>query len=389
MTEKDDNTRGYAVLVSEIMLQQTQVSTVVDYYKKWMKRWPTTAALSAASLDEVNQAWSGLGYYSRGRRLLEAAKVVEQTLNGVMPRTVPALLKLPGVGRYTASAVASIAYGEAVGLVDGNVLRVLSRLRSVGAEIDSSIAVDWMWMTAEAVVDPCRPGDFNQAMMELGATVCSPKSPNCSGCPVRSLCNAKAWNVDSTKDIEESCQLCIRPEAFNLSLGVANFPRKSKKTASREETTLVLALTRPAEGSGKPTFAVQQRPSSGLLANLWELPTSVFSGTADDELGAMEAFMKDRGLAGEHLKRVGEVGHVFSHINMKYVIYSAVSEGKCDLEFVSSQEFISKGTSTAMKKVVKFLESAPQMGKRKTSLDSGKPPKQRPISAFFKVLQPK
>ena len=139
-SEKDDDVRGYSVWVSEIMLQQTQVATVIDYYKKWMAKWPDTRTLATATLDEVNEMWSGLGYYSRGRRLWEGAKKVEGEMKGKMPKTTETLLKeLPGVGRYTASAVASIAYKVPVGLVDGNVIRVLTRMRTIGAESTSGV----------------------------------------------------------------------------------------------------------------------------------------------------------------------------------------------------------------------------------------------------------
>jgi len=381
--EQDDNIRGYSVLVSEIMLQQTQVATVIDYYNKWMKKWPSTSHLNKATLDEVNQAWSGLGYYSRGRRLLEAAQLIERDLNGVMPRTAAALMKLPGVGRYTASAVASIAYGQVVGLVDGNVLRVLSRLRYVGAEISSTSVTDWMWTTAENIVDPANPGDFNQAMMELGATVCTPKSPNCSSCPLRDLCLARTLNHETIKDIEDTCQLCIKPDKFDLALGVTNFPQKTKKTASREETTLVLALTK---GSGaRSMFAVQQRPSSGLLASLWELITVEFKGESErEQTVAVQEFLQDRKLLFKGLERKGEVSHIFSHINMKYVVFSAQSQGENCLEFVTAADFLVKGTSTAMKKVVKFLENKPESKKRKGE-PLPKSSKQKSIGDYFKA----
>uniref|UniRef100_A0A672LJS4 Adenine DNA glycosylase n=1 Tax=Sinocyclocheilus grahami TaxID=75366 RepID=A0A672LJS4_SINGR len=153
------------------MLQQTQVATVIDYYDRWMKRWPTVEKLAAATLEEVNQMWVGLGYYSRGRRLHEGAQKVVSELDGQMPKTTAGLLKqLPGVGRYTAGAISSIALGQVTGAVDGNVIRVLCHA---------------LWTISGTLVDPERPGDFNQVMMELDARVCTPKSPLCSQCPVQ------------------------------------------------------------------------------------------------------------------------------------------------------------------------------------------------------------
>lgn len=156
-----------------------------------LQRWPTVQDLAAATLEEVNQMWAGLGYYSRGRRLHEGAQKVVSELKGQMPRTVESLLKqLPGVGRYTAAAIGSIAQGLVTGAVDGNVIRVLCRLRAIGADSTSPAVTEALWNLANMLVDPERPGDFNQAMMELGARVCTPKGPLCSQCPVQSHCHS-------------------------------------------------------------------------------------------------------------------------------------------------------------------------------------------------------
>ena len=176
------------------MLQQTQVATVIEYFNKWIKKWPTISDLSKATLEEVNEMWSGLGYYSRGRRLHEGAQKLTKIRgkkSGHMPTTAKGLMKeLPGVGRYTAGAVASIAYNEVTGVVDGNVIRVMSRLRMIGAYMSSQAVSELFWELANTVVDPDFPGDFNQSMMELGATICTPKAPQCSLCPVKKICKA-------------------------------------------------------------------------------------------------------------------------------------------------------------------------------------------------------
>uniref|UniRef100_A0A8C6W6E0 Adenine DNA glycosylase n=1 Tax=Nannospalax galili TaxID=1026970 RepID=A0A8C6W6E0_NANGA len=152
---------------------------------------PTLQDLATASLEEVNQLWSGLGYYSRGRRLQEGAQKVVEELGGHMPRTAETLQQLlPGVGRYTAAAIASIAFGQATGVVDGNVLRVLCRVRAIGADPSNTFVSHHLWSLAQQLVDPAQPGDFSQAAMELGATVCTPQHPLCSHCPVQSLCQA-------------------------------------------------------------------------------------------------------------------------------------------------------------------------------------------------------
>lgn len=184
----------YAVWVSEAMLQQTRVDVVVPYFERWMKRFPTVASLAKAREDDVLAAWSGLGYYSRARNLRAAAKHVHLS-GAAIPTTATGLAELPGVGPYTASAVASIAFGEPVACVDGNVLRVVARVaRLPGASTDpkhrrrvQDLAQEWL--------DARRPGDWNQAMMELGATVCTPRSPNCGACPLQRVCVARAHGV--------------------------------------------------------------------------------------------------------------------------------------------------------------------------------------------------
>ena len=167
---------AYGTWVSEIMLQQTRVETVIPYYTKWMERWPTPTALAAATDEEVNSSWAGLGYYRRARLLHQGAKAVAASESGELPATMAALLKVPGIGPYTAGAIASIAFSERVGVVDGNVLRVLSRLRLVAATPQHSAFKDKLaWELVGQLVDPERPGDFNQAIMELGATLCTPQ----------------------------------------------------------------------------------------------------------------------------------------------------------------------------------------------------------------------
>ena len=171
------STDPYRVWVSEIMLQQTRVAAVLEHYARFMKRFPTVAALARAREQSVLAAWSGLGYYHRARRMHQAAKVIVRERGGQFPSRAEDWLELPGIGRYTAAAIASIAFGEAVAVVDGNVERVLARLD--GDVLPNGSA----WERAQALLDPKRPGDFNQAMMELGATICTPKSPQCLLCP--------------------------------------------------------------------------------------------------------------------------------------------------------------------------------------------------------------
>ncbi|XP_075688710.1 adenine DNA glycosylase isoform X2 [Rhinoderma darwinii] len=450
--ESDLDHKAYSVWVSEVMLQQTQVSTVIDYYTKWMKTWPTVQDLAMASLEEVNELWSGLGYYSRGRRLHEGAQKVVRELGGRMPRTAEDLQKLlPGVGRYTAGAVASISYGQVTGVVDGNVIRVLCRLRCIGADFTSSAVTDALWNLANNLVDPDRAGDFNQAVMELGATVCTPKKALCGECPLQSLCRAyKKVELDSASslsklvnsrantrggrvsDIEDcgvsggitaaaSCSLCIQSsDQWDRSLGVANYPRKSAKRPPREEQTVTCVWERPGE-MGDPEYLLVQRPQKGLLAGMWEFPSMLLETAptvkerADilcsrlQEVIGSEVSVKD-------LQFVGEVIHIFSHIHQTYQVYflpaSRPHSAPVEVEeaerpgfrWVTRRQFMESAVSTAMKKILKLCESPRSPGaraepsrKRKKDISDFQPSrgsvkvdsKQRSIQNFFKTAAKK
>jgi A/G-specific adenine glycosylase len=220
----------YRVWVSEIMLQQTRVAAVIAHYQEFLRRFPTVEKLARARGASVLAAWSGLGYYRRARMLHAAAKVVARS--GAFPETVEGLRDLPGVGRYTAAAIASIAFGEHVAVVDGNVERVLERVfgrRMRGSEV---------WLAAEELLDRDRPGDFNQAMMELGATVCTPRAPACLTCPVVELCATRGELA-----------------------GAAKVPRQRKR-----EIHYALDCRRRA------VFLVQRARDARLMAGMWELP---------------------------------------------------------------------------------------------------------------------
>ncbi len=232
----------YRVWVSEIMLQQTRVAAMLDHYARFLRRFPTVSALAAARESSVLAAWSGLGYYHRARRMHQAAKVIMREHRGEFPRTAESWRELPGIGRYTAAAVASIAFGEAVALVDGNVERVLGRVfgRDAGSKN--------VWQRAEELLDRTRPGDFNQAMMELGATICTPRAPHCAHCPLNAWCKSR-------------CPDDQRPQ----------MPRKRKQ--------LCYALAR----KGRAVLLVQRPETASLMAGMWELPaipTSPGNGAA-------------------------------------------------------------------------------------------------------------
>jgi A/G-specific adenine glycosylase len=226
----------YRVWVSEIMLQQTRVSAVIEHYQNFLLRFPTVGKLAAARESSVLAAWSGLGYYRRARMMHAAAKVIIRERGGKFPSTVEGWQELPGIGRYTASAIASIAFGEAVAVVDGNVERVLQRFSG------QALRGEDLWRTADDLLERGRPGDFNQAMMELGATVCTPKAPACLMCPVVDLCATRGELPGKSND------------------------RKQKK---RE---IHYALNFRPNGRSEEVFLVQRSKKASLMAGMWELP---------------------------------------------------------------------------------------------------------------------
>ncbi|XP_028299804.1 adenine DNA glycosylase [Gouania willdenowi] len=390
VTESDLNIRTYAVWVSEIMLQQTQVATVIDYYNRWLKRWPSVKDLASATLEEVNQMWAGLGYYSRGKRLHEGAQKVVSELRGQMPQSVDRLLKeLPGVGRYTAAAVGSIALGEVTGTVDGNVVRVLCRLRAIGADCTSPAVTEALWSLANTLVDPERPGDFNQAMMELGARVCTPKAPVCNQCPIQTHCRSyhkvhvkqeqnsrKLLGTPYSKtsvlgDIEDcinsgTCSLCPS-EPWDDELGVQNFPRKPTRKPPRMERTLTCVVSRSG-GDGEDEVLLQRRPNKGLLAGLWEFPSLLLDEGTSERKQKMALSDEVSRILGTHLsdtllQYVGEVVHVFSHIHQTYVVYSmCLKEADAhshtgNTQWLSHRALQEAAVSTGQKKILKLFNS--------------------------------
>lgn len=235
--------RPWPVWVSEIMLQQTRVESVLPYFARFLERFPTPAALAAAPIDDVLAAWAGLGYYRRARHLHQAAQQVVERHGGEVPDDPAAFAALAGVGRYTCGAVQSIAFGHRLPVLDGNVERVLCRLHRVEEDPRAPAPRRRLWDAASALADHAHPGEVNQALMELGATVCTPRSPRCLLCPLQAGCAARAAGV---------------AEAL---------PRKAKRKA-RPTITVVAGLARDADDA----IWVARRPDDGLLAGLWELP---------------------------------------------------------------------------------------------------------------------
>lgn len=240
----------YAIWVSEIMLQQTQIATVIPYFERWMARFPTVQALADAPLDDVLKLWEGLGYYSRARNLHAAAGMVVEAFNGRIPQTVPNLLKLKGVGRYTAGAIASIAFDQPAPILDGNVIRVLSRLYDLPDDVTQTATKKKLWALAEALVPQQRPGDYNQALMELGQRVCLPKNPTCLLCPLRDPCLARQRGTQLERPVKPPRK---KTPHYDVAAGII----------WQDAETM---LTKEGE------FLIGKRPLDGLLGGLWEFP---------------------------------------------------------------------------------------------------------------------
>lgn len=213
----------YAVWVSEMMLQQTQVTTVIPYFQHWMQRFPDVQALADADESDVLHAWQGLGYYSRARNLRRAAQEIVRRHEGRLPDSVVELRKLPGIGPYSAGAIASIAYGRREPLVDGNVIRVLTRLCALRGDPSRAPLKTELWEVARTLLPTQRPGDFNQALMELGATVCTPRAPRCEACPLQSQCWAREQQL-----VQELPELPARPKATPVQM-VALVARRGER----------------------------------------------------------------------------------------------------------------------------------------------------------------
>jgi A/G-specific adenine glycosylase len=241
------NHDSYRVWLSEIMLQQTRVVAVIDHYHEFLRRFPTVEKLAAVREPSVLAAWSGLGYYRRARMLHAAAKIIVREHGGKFPATAEKLRALPGIGRYTAAAIASIAFGEPVAVVDGNVERVLQRMTG------KRLAEEALWETANHLLDKKHPGDFNQAMMELGAVVCTPRAPACLTCPVVELCATRGELAATTKPAQQ------KKREIHYALNYRN-----------------------GNGRERQVFLTQRPPDASLMAGMWELP----------ELAVMKAMAK-------------------------------------------------------------------------------------------------
>ena len=284
----------YKVWVSEIMLQQTRVAAVMPYYLAWMEALPTVEALAAAEEEKLMKLWQGLGYYSRARNLQRAARMIVEKFGGRFPETYPELLSLPGVGDYTAGAVASIAFGRPVPAVDGNVLRVAARVADIREDVmDPRVRKSIRALMAAAIPED-RPGEFNQALMDLGAGVCLPNgAPECGRCPLAELCEANRLGIQE------------------------QLPLRRRKASRRVEELTVYLLVRQGR------VALRRRGPEGLLAGLWEFPHT--PGHLED--GEAAAPLADWGLTALEWRKKLTAKHIFTHVEWHMAGYLVEAEG--------------------------------------------------------------
>ena len=268
------------------MLQQTQVKTVLGYYERWMQRFPSVKALAAAEDADVLHVWQGLGYYSRARRLLAGARAVSERHAGKLPRDVEALLALPGIGPYSAGAIASIAFGLPEPIVDGNVVRVLCRLFALPGDPAKAPLKKELWRRARELVPADQPSEFNQSLMELGATICTPTSPRCPECPVAEQCQALAQGLER------------------------ELPQLAKRKAPTEVATAAAYVRR-----GNAVLLRQMPPDAARWAGLWVLPFAELSRTEEAPIGAERA-LQEIGVVGAAGTTLRQVRHTITRFRI-------------------------------------------------------------------------
>ena len=309
----------YRVWLSEIMLQQTTVAAVAPYYRAFLKRWPDVKRLAAAELDEVCGVWAGLGYYSRARNLHRAAGVIVREHGGWFPDTASELRALPGIGAYTAAAIAAIAFGEPVAAMDGNAERVVARFYAVEDELPKAKAK--LTSFGQSLVPRDRPGDFAQALMDLGSTICTPRNPRCEACPVTRVCEGRRLGI------------------------AASLPRKAAKRARPlKRGAAFVALDR----SG--AIYLVRRPEKGLLAGMLQPPLTPWGSAFPDHAAALS----DAPFGGPWQRKPGLVRHGFTHFELELEVYVCRFRSRPNGEgfWLSPPEYARAPVPTVMRKAI-------------------------------------
>jgi len=336
----------YKIWVSEIMLQQTRVEAVKPYFEKWVERFPTLESLARAQEEEVIQYWQGLGYYSRARNLLQGVREVAATYGGQVPSNRCEVIGLSGIGDYTAGAILSIAYNKREPAIDGNVLRVFSRLYDIHEDISSPKVKAQIRTLVEREMAEDRPGDFNQALMDLGAMICIPKAPRCGECPLEGCCKAKKKGVQQ------------------------QLPVKKKKTPPLP-VRLMAGILQKDE-----CFLLRQRPKKGLLAGMWEFP-AVEIPLGEDVLHIFERnFLHTTGQKIEARSLLLQLIHTFSHRRWDITFYhctgnfSSSDTGK-DLYWVDKKDWDHYSFAGPHRKMASYLLEG-EIAERRAETEIGK-----------------
>jgi len=280
---------AYAVWVSEIMLQQTRVDAVIPYFERWMNRFPTVRDLADASEQEVLNLWEGLGYYSRARNLHKAARLIVDEHAGQLPRSVDSLRKLPGIGRYTAAAIASMAFSLDEPTLDGNIRRVYARLFNVEIPADSTEGEKLLWNLAAENLPKGKAGDYNQALMDLGAMICLPRNPRCEICPLKNDCQSRTLGVQEERPV-------LKPKA---------------KVPHHVHAAAVIV----GQIANLSATILNQRPSTGLLGGLWEFPNGRVTGDPAKELA--KVIKSEYGIQIRRKESLGVIRHAYSHFTVE------------------------------------------------------------------------
>ncbi len=324
----------YRIWISEVMLQQTRVETVRERYGKFLAAFPDVEALASATEHAVLKAWEGLGYYGRARRLRRAAQAVVSEHAGRLPASREALAALPGFGPYTSAAVASIAFGVRAAVLDGNVVRVLARLLNERREVGEGRVRARLAATADALVDPARPGDWNQAIMDLGATICVPRAPRCLLCPLREACAGRAAGTADA------------------------LPAKEKRAPGPHKEIAAAVVWRQGR------LLIGRRPADGLLGGLYELPGGKREPGETLAQACAREVLEETGLRVEVLDRVASVEHAYTHFSITLTVFHARvlggrlrARGVEDLRFVPLEDLERYAFPRANRRILEVLRA--------------------------------
>ena len=333
----------YAIWVSEVMLQQTQVNTVIPFWERWMRQFPSVPILARAKEDHVLKCWEGLGYYSRARNLHRAAQIVVSEYKGILPRRLDEIIALPGIGRYTAGAICSIAFDQATPILDGNVTRVLARVFGIGTNPGKSATKRRFWRLADALVKQAaqsRKGkarvcaNFNQALMELGATVCTPRQPRCDRCPIQDLCRAHREDR------------------------VAQLPKKTSQPASRPRHLVAFAIL------SKKRYLVRRRAPGTVNAHLWEFPNLEMDKAIPSIAQLAE---RSLGFSPCEIRRLCSIRHTITHDRIQLEVFAGTTDLPPALtsqsaRWVTLKQLDQLAFPSAHRKIVKALEANTAQG---------------------------